>query len=125
MNAHEAQMSHRVKSKHSSGACCAHFLKSCEHLNSPLQQRPCTPSLKQLLVEASEAFGGFWPRAEPWLRRSEVLRYVFCEQELHKLTTFVTQIPADRKMLLPSITFNSSEFGLLNYAGYWKICMEM
>jgi hypothetical protein len=84
-----------------------------------------TPSLKQLLIEARDAFGGFWPRAEPWLGRSEVLRSVFCEHELHKLTTFVTQIPADRKMLLPSITFNSSEFGLLNYAGYWKICMEM
>ncbi len=50
---------------------------------------------------------------------------MFCEHELHKLTIFVTQIPADRKLLLPSITFVSSEFGLLNYAGYWKICMDM
>jgi hypothetical protein len=84
-----------------------------------------TLALKQLIVEAREAFGGYWPRAEPWLGQSEVLRSVFCEHELHKLTIFVTQIPADRKLLLPSITFVSSEFGLLNYAGYWKICMDM
>ena len=57
--------------------------------------------------------------------RSEVLRSVFCEHELHKRTILVTQIPAERKLVLPSITFVSSEFGLLNYAGYWKICMEM
>jgi hypothetical protein len=38
---------------------------------------------------------------------------------------FVTQIPAERKLVLPRINFVSSEFGLLNYAGYWKICMEM
>ena len=116
-------MSHRVYSKNSSGACCAHFLKSCEHLTSP---PAATPSLKQLIVEGREAFGGFWPRAEHWLGQSEVLRSVCCEQhELHKLTMFVTQIPAERKLVLPNITFVSSEFGLLNYAGYWKICMEM
>ena len=37
----------------------------------------------------------------------------------------VKQIPAERKLVLPNITFVSSEFGLLNYVGYWKICMEM
>ncbi len=85
-----------------------------------------TPSLTQLIVEARDAFGGFGPRAEPWLGQSEVLRSVCCEHELHKLTIFVkTQIPAERKLVLPRITFVSSEFGLLNYAGYWKICMEM
>ena len=89
------KMSHRVYSKNSSGACCAHFLKSCEHLTSP----PC--------------------------KQRPVLRSVCCEHELHKLTMFVTQIPAERKLVLPNITFVSSEFGLLNYAGYWKICMEM
>jgi hypothetical protein len=63
-----------------------------------------TPSLKQLIVEGRDAFGGFWPRAEPWLGRSEVLRSVFCEHELHKLTIFVKQIPAERKLVLPMYT---------------------
>ena len=98
------------------------FSNHANILPPPLQ---ATPSLKQLIVEGREAFGGFWPRAEHWLGQSEVLRSVCCEHELHKLTMFVTQIPAERKLVLPNITFVSSEFGLLNYAGYWKICMEM
>jgi hypothetical protein len=61
----------------------------------------------------------------PPCKQRPVLRSVCCEHELHKLTMFVTQIPAERKLVLPNITFVSSEFGLLNYAGYWKICMEM
>ena len=61
------------------------------------------PGLHQLIVEGRAAFGGFWPREEPWLGASKVLRSVFCcEHELHKLTIFV-QIPAEHKLLLPSI----------------------
>jgi hypothetical protein len=30
------------------------------------------PSLQKLIVEARAAFGGFWPRAEPWVGQSKV-----------------------------------------------------
>ncbi len=54
MNAHEAQMSHRVYSKNSSGACCAHFLKSCEHLTSP----PCSNARAETAHRRSQR--GIW-----------------------------------------------------------------
>jgi hypothetical protein len=83
--------------------------------------------LCQLIKEANVAFGGFWPRAEPWVGRSYVRFRCLPKFSFIILSNYydLVQISKALRQQLPAITFNSSEFGVLNYADYWTICMRM
>ena len=110
----------------------------CDNFNtSPwLPPAATVPGLCQLIKEANVAFGGFWPRAEPWVGRSYVrFHFVYFIYIMRCFLNFsfiilsnyynLLQIPKALRQRLPAITFNSSEFGVLSYADYWAICMRM